>query len=174
MSRGLRITTSAWTVLLMVSGWTWSGCGIYTPYGAQTGGAKTFSVDYFTPIAPLAGPEVGQQFTEALKDLIQRQSTLRWVADDGELRYSGRIVGYDVSTSAVAGGQEVASQNRLTMQVQVRYEHALDPELGFERTFSRFADFPATSDLFDVEQELVEEINEQLTQEVFNASLGNW
>lgn len=151
-----------------------SGCGVYTPYGAQTAGAKTFSVDYFTPVAPLAGPEVGQQFTEALKDLVQRQSTLRWVAEGGELRYSGRIVGYDVSTSAVAGGQEVASQNRLTMQVQVQYAHALDPSLDFEKTFSRFADFPATSDLFDVEQELVDEINEQLTQEVFNASLGNW
>jgi len=150
------------------------GCGVYTPYGAQTAGAKTFSVEYFTPVAPLAGPEVGQQFTEALKDMIQRQSTLRWVPEDGELRFSGRIVGYDVSTSAVAGGQEVASQNRLTMQVQLRYEHTLDPSLDFEKTFSRFADFPATSDLFDVEQELVEEINGQLTQEVFNASLGNW
>ena len=150
------------------------GCGVYTPYGAQTAGAKTFSVDYFTPIAPLAGPEVGQQFTEALKDLIQRQSTLRWVADGGDIQYSGRIVGYDVSTSAVSGGQEVASQNRLTMQVQVQYVHVMDQDLAFERTFSRFADFPATSDLIDVEQELVEEINEQLTQEVFNASLGNW
>jgi len=158
-------------VLLLLAG---SGCGVYTPYGAQTAGAKTFSVDYFTPVAPLAGPEVGQQFTEALKDLIQRQSTLRWVAEGGELHYSGRIVGYDVSTSAVAGGQEVASQNRLTMQVQVQYAHSLDPSLDFEKTFSRFADFPATSDLFDVEQELVDEINEQLTQEVFNASLGNW
>ena len=74
----------------------------------------------------------------------------------------------------VAGGQEVASQNRLTMQVQVQYVHVMEQDLAFERTFSRFADFPATSDLFDVEQELVEEINEQLTQEVFNASLGNW
>lgn len=151
-----------------------AGCGVYTPYGAQTAGARTFSVDYFTPVAPLAGPEVGQQFTEALKDLIQRQSTLQWVAEGGDIQYSGRIVGYDVSTSAVAGGQEVASQNRLTMQVQVQYVHVVESDLGFERTFSRFADFPATSDLFDVESELVEEINEQLTQEVFNASLGNW
>ena len=150
------------------------GCGVYTPYGAQTAGARTFSVDYFTPVAPLAGPEVGQQFTEALKDLIQRQSTLQWVAEGGDIQYSGRIVGYDVSTSAVAGGQEVASQNRLTMQVQVQYVHIVEADLGFERTCSRFADFPATSDLFDVESELVEEINEQLTQEVFNASLGNW
>ena len=164
-----------WTLLLgaaLLLGFT--RCGVYTPYGAQTNGARTFSVSYFTPVAPLAGPEVGQQFTEALKDLIQRQSTLRWVPDGGEIQYSGRIVGYEVSTSAVAGGQEVASQNRLTMQVQLRYVHTLDADLDFEKTFSRFADFPATSDLFDVETQLVEEINEQLTQEVFNASLGNW
>lgn len=164
----------AWHGLLILCCALWAGCGVYTPYGAQTSGARTFSVAYFTPVAPLAGPEVGQQFTEALKDLIQRQSTLRWVQDGGEIQYSGRIVGYDVSTSAVAGGQEVASQNRLTMQVQLRYVHTLDSDLDFERTFSRFADFPATSDLFDVETQLVEEINEQLTQEVFNASLGNW
>ena len=162
------------TMLALGVGLALAGCGVYTPYGAQTNGARTFSVSYFTPVAPLAGPEVGQQFTEALKDLIQRQSTLRWVQDGGEIQYSGRIVGYDVSTSAVAGGQEVASQNRLTMQVQLRYTHSLDPNLDFEKTFSRFADFPASSDLFDVETQLVEEINEQLTQEVFNASLGNW
>ena len=162
------------TMLVVWVGLALAGCGVYTPYGAQTNGARTFSVSYFTPVAPLAGPEVGQQFTEALKDLIQRQSTLRWVQDGGEIQYSGRIVGYDVSTSAVAGGQEVASQNRLTMQVQLRYTHSLDPNLDFEKTFSRFADFPASSDLFDVETQLVEEINEQLTQEVFNASLGNW
>lgn len=161
-------------MLVVGVGLALAGCGVYTPYGAQTNGARTFSVSYFTPVAPLAGPEVGQQFTEALKDLIQRQSTLRWVQDGGEIQYSGRIVGYDVSTSAVAGGQEVASQNRLTMQVQLRYTHSLDPNLDFEKTFSRFADFPASSDLFDVETQLVEEINEQLTQEVFNASLGNW
>ena len=164
-----------WTLLLGAALlFVLTRCGVYTPYGAQTGGAQTFSVEYFTPVAPLAGPEVGQEFTEALKDLIQRQSTLRWVQEGGEIQYSGRIVGYDVSTSAVAGGQEVASQNRLTMQVQLRYVHTLDPTLDFEKTFSRFADFPATSDLFDVEGQLVEEINEQLTQEVFNASLGNW
>jgi hypothetical protein len=117
---------------------------------------------------------VGQQFTEALKDLVQRQSTLRWVQDGGQIQFSGRIIDYKVTTSAVAGGQEVASQNRLTVQVQLNYVHTLDSDLNFERTFSRFADFPATSDLFDVEGELMEEINEQLTQEVFNASLGNW
>jgi hypothetical protein len=43
------------------------GCGIYTPYGAQTSGARTFSVDYYRPQSPLASPAVAQNFTESLK-----------------------------------------------------------------------------------------------------------
>lgn len=152
-----------------------TSCGVYSPFGAQTGGAKTFSVAYFTPVASLASPVTAQRFTEALKDIIQRQSTLRWESEGGALHFSGRIVGYDVTTSAVSGGEsETATQNRLTVKVQVVYENSLDEELNFERTFSKFADFPADRNLFDVEEELAEQINEQLVQEVFNASLGNW
>jgi hypothetical protein len=164
---------SAAAVLVLSS--SVGSCGIYSPYGAQTGGARTFSVDYFTPVASLASPAVAQRFTEALKDVVQRQSTLRWESTGGELHFSGRIVGYEVTTSAVSGGEsETATQNRLTVQVQVVYNNALDAELNFERTFSKFADFPADRNLFDVEEELTEQINEQLVQEVFNASLGNW
>jgi hypothetical protein len=158
-------------VLLLVLG----SCGVYSPFGAQTGGAKTFSVAYFTPVASLASPVTAQRFTEALKDIVQRQSTLRWESAGGELQFSGRIVGYDVTTSAVSGGEsETATQNRLTVKVQVVYENSLDADLNFERTFSKFADFPADRNLFDVEEELAERINDQLVQEVFNASLGNW
>ena len=41
-----------WTLLLgaaLLLGLT--RCGVYTPYGAQTNGARTFSVSYFTPVA---------------------------------------------------------------------------------------------------------------------------
>ena len=33
-------------------------CGVYTPYGAQPNGARTFSVSYFTPVARWRAPEV--------------------------------------------------------------------------------------------------------------------
>lgn len=149
------------------------GCGVYTPYGAQTSGASTFSVDYFRPQSPLASPIVAQNFTEALKDVIQRQSTLRLVDRDGELRYEGQIVDYRVSPVGVQANETTAT-NRLTVTVKVIYTNTLDSELNFERSFTKFADFDSNFDLLAVENELMLEISDQLTQEIFNASLGNW
>jgi hypothetical protein len=50
----------------------------------------------------------------------------------------------------------------------------LDPKLNFEKTFSKFADFEANQDLFSVEESLWKLINDQLVQEIYNASVGNW
>jgi hypothetical protein len=46
--------------------------------------------------------------------------------------------------------------------------------LGFDRNFSRFADYSSDLDLLQVEDALVEDIGAQLSQDIFNASLGNW
>lgn len=149
------------------------GCGLYTPYGAQTSGAKTFSVDYFRPQSPLASPTVAQNFTESLKDVIQRQSTLRLVDAQGELRFEGQITDYRVSPVGVQA-DETAARNRLTVTVKVKYTNTLENDLSFERNFTKFADFDSGFDLLAVENELMAEISDQLTQEIFNASLGNW
>lgn len=149
------------------------GCGIYTPYGAQTSGARSFSVDYFRPQSPLASPAVAQSFTESLKDVIQRQSTLRLVDADGELRYSGQITDYRVSPVGIQA-DETTARNRLSVTVQVRYTNTIDKDLNFDRSFTKFADFDSNLDLLAVEEELMTEISEQLIQEIFNASLGNW
>ncbi|MDG1261318.1 MAG: LptE family protein [Flavobacteriales bacterium] len=148
-------------------------CGIYTPYGAQTSGAKTFSVDYIKPQTPLASPAIAQNFTEALKDLIQRQSTLRLEDDKGELQFKGMITEYRVSPVGVSG-DEIASRNRLTVSVKINYVNTLETDLNFDRTFTKFSDYDSGSNLLDVEDELMADISEQLTQEIFNASLGNW
>ena len=150
-----------------------SSCGVYSPYGAQTSGAKSFSVDYFKPQTPLASPEVAQNFTEALKDLILRQSTLSLEEREGELQFSGMITSYSITPVSVQDG-ETASVNRLTVGVKVKYVNTLDKSLNFDKTFSKFTDYDAAEDLFGIEAELMEDLNDQLTQEIFNASLGNW
>jgi len=46
--------------------------------------------------------------------------------------------------------------------------------LSFERTFTRFADYSSELDLISIEDALVEDIGGQLSQDIFNATLGNW
>jgi len=141
--------------------------------GTDTSGASTFSVDYFKPNTALATPLLAQRFTESLKDLILQQSPLNLTKRDGDLTYEGSIIGYDISPSAVQAN-ETADQNRLTITVKVKYTNTIEKEKSFERTFSKFADYPSSQDLFAIEDQLIEDINDQLTQDIFNASLGNW
>lgn len=161
------------TRVILLSILFFASCGIYTPYGAQTSGAKTFSVDYIKPQTPLASPSVAQNFTEALRDLIQRQSTLRLEDKEGELQFEGMITDYRISPVGVSG-EETATRNRLTVTVKIKYTNTLEPDLNFDRSFSKFSDYDSTQDLLSVEELLMSDISEQLTQEIFNASLGNW
>jgi hypothetical protein len=152
-----------------------SGCGIYSFSGGQFSGAKTFSVDYFKPQTAMATPLYAQRFTESLKDLLLAQSPLKLAERKGELTFAGTIVDYRTAPVAVqSGAAETASLNRLTITVKVSYVNSLEPDLSFEKTFSKFADFDANQDLFSIEEGLWSLINEQLTQEIYNASVGNW
>jgi hypothetical protein len=160
-------------LFLIASMLTWSSCGIYTPYGAQTSGAKSFSVDYFKPQTPLASAQMALNFTEELKDLIQRQSTLDLVTEDGELQFSGLITNYEVRPVSVLS-DETTALSRLSITVKLVYVNTLEEDLSFERAFTKFADFDSAVDLLTVEDDLLSEINEQLTREIFNATLGNW
>lgn len=150
-----------------------AGCGVYSPYGAQTSGAKTYSVEPFEMVTPLASAASSLALTEALRDRIQRQSTLRLVDAEGELQFSGEIVTWEISPVNVQG-DETAASNRLTIGIAIHYTNSKDDELSFDRTFTRFADYSSEFDLLQVEDALVEDIGSQLSQDVFNASLGNW
>jgi hypothetical protein len=162
------------TILMVIVFSTLSfSCGVYSPYGAQTSGAKTYSVSAFELITPLASASSALSLTEELRDRIQRQSTLRLVNAEGELQFAADITVWDVKPVNVQG-DETAASNRLTIGLRLSYENTIVPDLSFERTFTRFADYTSDQDLLQIEEDLVDEIGEQLSQDVFNATLGNW
>ncbi len=148
-------------------------CGVYSPYGAATSGAQSFSVSKFEAIHPLVSATSALSITEALVDRVQRQSVLKLEGEKGELQFSGKVVGWSVQPINVQG-DETAGANRITITVDVVYINTLNEKLSFQRNFSRFVDMPSTSDLFSIEDEIVEEIGELISQDIFNASLGNW
>jgi len=164
--------TLKYTFILLVS-FLFSGCGIYSFYGTDDSGAKTFSVDMFDVKAPQANPLIGQSFTETLRDLIQQQSSVQLVEEKAELKFEGSIINYNTQPISVQG-DETASQSRLTIGVNVKYENTIEKDKSFERSFSWYADFDSQEDFLTIEQSLIEVISEQLTQDIYNASLGNW
>ncbi|MGB5553022.1 MAG: LptE family protein [Flavobacteriaceae bacterium] len=157
------------------------GCGIYNFTGGDPGLAKTFQVNYFQNYATQSPgstfePGMDRDFTLALQDRIQNQSSLTLVnSGTPDLLYEGEIVEYRISPMS-ATAQQTAAQNRLSIAVKVRfYNHTVeDGAKDFDQRFSFFYDYPAATQLSSVKDEAHEIIFERITQDIFNASLADW
>ncbi|HZH71230.1 MAG TPA: LptE family protein [Mariniphaga sp.] len=134
---------------------------------------KTFSVYYFPNRARLVNPTLSQSFTEAMREKLQRQTSLNELAEDGDLIFEGQITGYEVRPMSIQK-EDMAALNRLTISVRVKYTNNIDPDQSIDRTFSAYEDFDSASTLTDVEDGLVPEIITKLTEDIFNATLANW
>jgi hypothetical protein len=148
-------------------------------YSFNSGGsipdeAKVFSVGYFENKSALGSGLASQAFTQALIDVFINQTKLKNVQDEGDLQFEGFITDYRVEPLSIQAGSEQAAQNRFTMTVSVSYINTLDETKNFERTFTRFVDYPSNQDFNTIEESLLQEVNKQLTQDIFNASVGEW
>ena len=168
---GRRLTMVAMAALVLL----FTGCRMSV---SLTGGtvdprAKTVAITTFQNNASLVNPTLSQTFTTALKDKIQGQTPLTIVATNGDYELEGEIVNYNVSPVAIQGN-ETAAMNRLTISVRVRFTNSFDDTQNFDQTFSRYADYSSTQNLSSVEATLVTEINDALTDDIFNKAFVNW
>lgn len=159
--------------------WSFTQCGIYSFTGASIPpGTETFQVNYFINEAgnrpgSTIEPGLDQEFTIALQDLLINQTNLNLVTSNAHLVYEGEITRYSI-TPTTSTANNTAAQNRLTMEVNVRYINNKNEDDSFEQRFSFFYDFDANQQLFDVKSAANKEIFERITQEIFNASLAKW
>ena len=151
-----------------------TSCGIYSFTGASIPTeAKTVSVAYFTTTATNSPSSLNQTITEGLKDLFLSQTNLDLTELEGDLSFSGQITKYQLSPMAIQAN-ETAWQNRLTIDIKVKYTNSFDDKQNFESTFSRYRDFSSSQNLADVEIVLIEEITKELLEDVFNKAFVNW
>ena len=153
-------------------------CGAYNFSGADVGTAQTFQVNFFqnyadqTPGSTIE-PGLDRDFTLALQDLINNLTSLSLTGSNGDLLYEGEIVEYKVVPMTATADQRT-NQNRLTMSVNVRFFNTTKDDADFEKRFSFFFDFDAAASLTSIQAQAHEEIFDRITQDIFNASLGNW
>ena len=152
-----------------------SGCTVkYSFSGASIPlDAKTVSVPYFPNNAPMVAPSLSATLTEQLQDKFARQTKLQLVDVGGDLAFEGEITNYTSTPSSVTTA-EVAAMNRLTITVKVKFTNIFEPQNNYNKSFSAFAEYDATSLLQDVQDGLITEICEQLVQDIFNAAVANW
>jgi hypothetical protein len=156
-----------------------NGCKFYSFTGASIpAGTKTFQVNFFENLAgnrpgSIVEPGLDQEFTIALQDLLLNQTNLSIVNKGGDLLYEGEIVEFSV-TPMSATSQIKAAQNRLTMEINLRYINKKNEDDDFEKIFSHFYDFSANQQVYDVRDIALDEIFERITQNIFNETLAKW
>jgi hypothetical protein len=154
-------------------------CGNYSFTGASIPeGTESFQVNFFeneagNSIGSIFEPGLDRDFTIALQDILQNQTNLQLVSSDGDLIYEGEITEYRVSPMTATSNLQ-ASQNRLTVGINVRFTNLKKEDDNFERRFTFYYDYPAEVQLLNVKSEAHDIIFERITQDIFNASLAKW
>ncbi len=151
-----------------------SGCRFpYSFTGASIQG-KTINIYTFENRAPNIVPTLAPTISEKVRNKILSQTGLAPKnTDDVDYIIKSAITGYNVTISGMQGATQ-ASQNRLTISLEVEFINKLDEKQNFRQTFSRFADFQASQQLQSVENTLIEEICNQLSEDIFNKAFVNW
>ena len=163
-----------YSIFCFVFLFAFSSCSIYNFTGTGKIDAKTFQVNYFQNNADLIQPGIERTFTLQLQEIIQNQTNLNLVQTGADLAYEGEITGYNISPMTATADQK-AAQNRLTININVRYTNKKKDSDDFEKTFSFFYDYPAKEQLTgSILNNALKEIFERITQDVFNESLAKW
>ncbi|MCQ2606823.1 MAG: LPS assembly lipoprotein LptE [Bacteroidales bacterium] len=134
---------------------------------------KTFSVSYITNQALNKQATLSDVFTEGLKDKFRSSAGLSLASSNADLQFSGKITEYSTSYQGVTASQ-LAAQTRLTIAVQIKFVNEQDEKQNFDKRFSAYRDFDATSSLSDVEDALIKEISEEIIESIYMESVANW
>jgi hypothetical protein len=156
-----------------------TSCGVYSFQGTSTN-AKSISIEEFYNNTDLGPANLGQTFTNELKDYFIQNTNLSVVQSNGELQLEGIITDFRISPIApVSSGDpnkiNSASSTRLTIVVKANYVNTLDETMSFkDKSFSYFQDFSNDQNLADIEEQLIRKIFDQISLDIFNASVANW
>ncbi|MDA9241076.1 LPS assembly lipoprotein LptE [Flavobacteriaceae bacterium] len=166
-------------IILIIFSVLIEGCGNYSFTGASIPeGTESFQVNFFeneagNSMGSIFEPGLDRDFTIALQNILQNQTNLQLLSSDADLIYEGEIKEYRVSPMTSTSNLQ-ASQNRLSVGINVRFINLKKEEDNFERKFSFYFDYPAETQLLNVKSEAHDIIFERITQDIFNASLAKW
>lgn len=175
----MKSSKAAWLVVVGCSLFASTSCGVYSFQGTTTS-AKNISIEEFYNNTDLGPANLGQTFTNRLKDYFIQNTNLSVVQSSGELQLEGIITDYRISPIAPTATGDAsrinsASSTRLTIVVKANYVNTLDETMSFkDKSFSFFKDFSNDQNLADIEEQLIRQIFDQISLDIFNASVANW
>jgi hypothetical protein len=178
----IKFSTACNGVILFVSLLLF-GCGTSVKYSftGTTSAAQTISMTEFYNNSDLGPANMGQTFTNQIKNYFIQNSSLRVVATEGELQLEGEISDLRLTPVApVSSGDNntytTAAATRVTITVKATYINTLDETMNFkDKTFSFYKDFNnADANFTDIQEQYTRDIFDRTINDIFNASVANW
>ena len=171
-----RLSKCIFVIACCVCLMTLSGCSIsYKFNGANINYQTTHSVSIadFPNNAAMVNPTLSPALSEAIRDLFQRQTRLEVLSKGGDLELEGEIVGYDISQGAIAA-DSYASESKLTIRVTVHFTNNIYPEESFDKTYTAYQTFDASSLLTDVQDQLCNIMVTEIAENIYNDTVAKW
>jgi len=153
-----------------------AGCSVsYKFNGASIDYTKTKTitiVDFPIRASYVWGP-MAPMFNSELKDIFASHTRLSQVKRGGDLQIEGEITQYNQRNKSVSS-EGYSAQTELSMTVNVRFTNRVNQKENFEKQFTATQTYETTQSLNAVQEELVEAMVKDLTEQIFNATVANW
>lgn len=153
-----------------------TACSVsYKFNGASIDYSKTKTiqiVDFPIRSSYVWGP-MGPMFNNELKDVFARNTKLEQVRRNGDLKIEGEITQYSQRNKSVSS-EGYSAQTELSITVNVRFTNNTNHDEDFEKQFTASQSYETTQSLNSVQEELVQQMVEDLTDQIFNATVANW
>lgn len=134
---------------------------------------KTIQIADFPIRSSYVWAPMGAMFNNKLREQFTDHTKLTQVKRNGDLKIEGEITRYDQRNKSVSS-EGYSAQTELTMTVNVRFTNNKKHSEDFERQFSATSSFATTQSLAAVQEELVRQMIDDITDQIFNAAVANW
>lgn len=133
---------------------------------------KSMQLDKIANRAPYGWAPMEAMLNNKLQDLYANQTRLRMVKRNGDLHVAGEITAYDQFNKAISA-DGYSSQVQLRMTVNIRFENRKG-NVQWERQFSATTQYDASQSLASVQEGLVQELVNDISDQIFNATVADW
>ena len=162
--------------LVLIASITISACKVsYKFNGASIDYTKTKTIQIadFPIRSSYVWAPMASIFNNQLKDVFANHTRLIQVKRNGDMKIEGEITQYSQRNKAVTA-EGTSAQAELSMTVNVRFTNNANHSEDFEKQFTATSTFETTQSLNSVQEELVTQMVEDITDQIFNATVANW
>ncbi|MBP3227335.1 MAG: LptE family protein [Bacteroidaceae bacterium] len=133
---------------------------------------NSIQLDKVANRAPYGWAPMEAMFNTKLQDKYANQTRLKIVKRNGDLHVAGEITGYDQYNKGVSA-EGYSAQVQLKITVNIRFENPVK-NIQWERQFTATTQYNSTQQLSAVQERLVGEMIDDLTDQIFNATVSDW